>query len=109
MEVRAYTKNVRMSPKKVRQVAREIQGMEAAKALDTLKFIPRKSARLIGKTLQSAMANAENNHNLNADDLTVAEAIVEEGRALRRFIPCARGSAHPIRKRSCHIRITLSE
>jgi len=109
MEVKAYTKNVRMSPKKVRQVAREIQGMEAAKALDTLKFIPRKSARLIGKTLQSAMANAENNHNLNADDLTVAEAIVEEGRTMRRFIPCARGSAHPIRKRSCHIRITLSE
>ena len=59
MEVRAYTKNVRMSPKKVRQVAREIQGMEASRAMNTLKFIPRKSARLISKTLQSAMANAD--------------------------------------------------
>ena len=61
--------------------------MEASRAMNTLKFIPRKSARLISKTLQSAMANAENNHNLNADDLTVSEAIIEEGRTMRRFIP----------------------
>ena len=109
MEVRAYTKNVRMSPKKVRQVARQIQGMEASQARAVLKIIPRKSARLIGKTLQSAMANAENAHNINPDGLTISEAIVEEGRVLRRIIHCARGSAHPLRKRSCHIRITLSE
>ena len=55
------------------------------------------------------MANAENAHNINPDGLTISEAIVEEGRVLRRIIPCARGSAHPLRKRSCHIRITLSE
>jgi large subunit ribosomal protein L22 len=54
------------------------------------------------------MANAEHNHNLNADDLTVS-AIIEEGPALRRFRPCARGSAHPFRKRQCHIRITLTD
>ena len=98
-----------MSPKKVRQVAREIQGMEASRAMNTLKFIPRKSARLISKTLQSAMANAENNNNRNADDLYISEAIVEEGPALKRFRPCARGSAHPYKKRMSHLRITLSD
>jgi large subunit ribosomal protein L22 len=55
------------------------------------------------------MANAENNFDLNPDDLIVSEAIVEEGPAFKRFQPCARGSAHPLKKRTCHIRITLSE
>jgi large subunit ribosomal protein L22 len=54
---------------------------------------------MLGKTLQSAMANAENNANLNADDLVISEAIVEEGPALKRFRPCARGSAHPYKKK----------
>ena len=109
MQVKAYSKYARISPKKAREVSRLLPGRKAGEAASLLKYIPRKAARLLGKTLQSAMANAENNHNLNADDLTVSEAIIEEGRTMRRFIPCARGSAHPIRKRSCHIRITLSE
>jgi len=74
-----------------------------------LKFIPRKAARLLGKTLRSAMANAENNSNLNADDLIISEAIVEAGPALKRFRPCARGSAHPYKKRMSHLRITLTD
>ena len=65
--------------------------------------------RLLSKTLQSAMANAENNNNLNADDLQIEEAIVEDGPALKRFRPCARGSAHPYKKRMSHLRITLSD
>jgi len=109
MEVQALTKYARMSPKKVREVAREIQGRPAAEALDLLKFIPRKSARLIAKTLTSAVANAENNHNLSSDALTVKRALIEEGPAFRRFQPVARGSAHPIRKRTSHIRIILSD
>lgn len=109
MEVQALTKYTRMSPKKVREVAREIQGRSASEALDLLKFIPRKSARLIGKTLKSAVANAENNHNLSSDTLTVKRALIEEGPAFRRFNPVARGSAHPIRKRTSHIRIILSD
>ena len=64
MEVQALTKYARMSPKKVRDITREIQGLKANEALDMLGFIPRKSARLVAKTLQSALANAENNHNL---------------------------------------------
>lgn len=109
MEVSALTKYARMSPKKVRDVARSIQGRPASEALDTLRFIPRKSARLIAKTLRSAMANAENNHNLSSDSLFIKSAIIEQGAAMRRFRPTARGQAHPYRKRSSHIKIVLEE
>jgi len=109
MQIQAYTKYARMSSKKVRDVAREIQGRNAAEALDLLSFIPRKSARLLRKTLASAIANAENNNNLVADNLTVFNAVIEEGPALKRFRPAARGSAHPYSKKTCHIRIVLSD
>lgn len=109
MEVQALTKYTRMSPKKVREITREIQGRSAADALNVLQFIPRKSARLVEKTLKSAVANAENNHNLPSDDLHIKLAVVEEGPVFRRFRPVARGSAHPIRKRTSHIRIVLSD
>jgi large subunit ribosomal protein L22 len=109
MEVRAYTKHARMSPKKVREVARAIQGMNAVEALNTLKFVPRKSARLLEKTLKSAIANAENNHDLDGDSLTIHRAIIQEGPAFKRFRPAARGSAHPYKKRTSHIEIILSE
>ena len=109
MEVRALTKYVRMSPMKVRQVTRQIQGLPAADAADLLKFIPRKSARLVAKTLNSAIANAENNHNLSSSSLVVAKAVADEGPAFKRYKPAARGSAHPIRKRTTHITIVLAE
>lgn len=109
MEVTALTKFARMSPLKVREVAREIQGRKASEAMELLRFIPRKSARLLSKTLQSAIANAENNANLVADDLVIAKAVIEEGPAFKRFRPVSRGSAHPIRKRTSHIRIVLSD
>ena len=109
MEVQALTKYVRMSPKKVREVARVIQGKPAPDALDLLRFTPRKSARLLHKTLTSAVANAENNHNLSSDSLVIKSAVVEEGPVLRRFQPVSRGSAHPIRKRMSHIRIILTD
>lgn len=109
MEVQALTKYVRMSPKKVREVAREIQGRKAAIAVSHLEFIPRKSARLIAKTLKSAIANAENNHNLSSDDLIIHRALVEKGPVFKRFRAGARGSAKPIKKRTSHIRIILSD
>ena len=71
MKVKAYTKYARMSPLKVRKVARAIQGRNAAEALEILNNISRKSARLIGKTLKSAISNAENNNNLSSDSLRV--------------------------------------
>jgi large subunit ribosomal protein L22 len=109
MEVTAYTKYSRISAKKAREVARELRGKPANEALELLSFIPRKAARLLHKTLHSAVANAENNHNLNSDDLVIKEAIIEEGPAFKRFKAAARGSAKPIRKRTSHMRIVLTE
>ena len=109
MEVQALTRNARMSPKKVREVARTIQGRAANDAVEYLTLIPRKSARLIVKTLKSAIANAENNNNLAADTLTVKSAIVENGPVLKRFKAGAKGTAMPRRKKMSHIRIVLSD
>jgi large subunit ribosomal protein L22 len=109
MEVQALTRNARMSPKKMREVSRIIQGRKAAEAVDYLALIPRKSARLIAKTLRSAIANAENNNNLSADSLTVKFALIENGPVLKRFKAGARGTAKPRVKRMAHIRIVLSD
>jgi large subunit ribosomal protein L22 len=109
MEVQALTRYARMSPKKVREVARTIQGRKAADAVDYLMLVPRKSAKLIAKTLKSAIANAENNNNLSADSLTVKSAIIENGPVLKRFKAGARGTAMPRRKKMSHIRIILSD
>ncbi len=109
MEVQALTRYARMSPKKVREVARTVQGRKATEAVDLLTLIPRKSARLIVKTLKSAIANAENNNNLAADSLVVKSAIVENGPVLKRFKAGARGTAMPRRKKMSHIRIVLSD
>jgi large subunit ribosomal protein L22 len=109
MQVRSTTKYARISPKKMRDVAREIQGLAVSEALDALTYTPRKAAHLIGKTLKSAIANAENNHELSADELIVGEAVIGEGPTLKRFKPRARGSAGAIRKRTSHIFITLTD
>ena len=109
MEVQALTRYARMSPKKMRDISRIIQGRKAADAVDYLNLIPRNSAKLIAKTLKSAIANAENNNNLSADSLTVKSAIIENGPVLKRFKAAARGSAAPRRKKMSHIRIILSD
>ncbi|MFM8335557.1 MAG: 50S ribosomal protein L22 [Opitutaceae bacterium] len=109
MEVQSLTRYARMSPKKVREVARTIQGRKAADAVEYLTLVPRKSARLIAKTLKSAIANAENNNNLPADSLVVKSAIIENGPVLKRFKAGARGTAMPRRKKMSHIRIVLTD
>ena len=109
MEIQALTRYARMSPKKMREVVRTIQGRKAPDAVDLLSIIPRKSARLIAKTLKSAIANAENNNNLSVDSLTVKSAVIENGPVLKRFKAAARGSAAPRRKKMSHIRIILSD
>jgi large subunit ribosomal protein L22 len=90
-------------------VTREIQGLPVSAALDLLAFTPKKAAFLIGKTLKSAVANAENNANLKVGGLVVKEAVVGEGPTLKRIMPRARGSASRILKRTSHIRIVLSD
>ena len=109
MEVQALTKHCRMSPKKVGEVTRQIQGLSASRALEVLQFIPRKSARLIEKTLKSAIANATHNAKLNPELLRVKIAAANEGTRIKRFQPKARGSAGPILKRMSHIRIVLTD
>ena len=109
MQVKSTYKFARISAFKAREVTRAIQGLPATDALDILRFTPKKAALLVIKTLKSAIANAENNNNLNAASLVVQEAIVGEGPTFKRSQPKARGSAGPIRKRTSHIRITLTD
>lgn len=109
MQVRSTYRFAKISAFKAREVTREIQGLPASDALDLLRFVPKKAAGLVRKTLASAVANAENNNNLNAANLVVQEAVVGEGPTSKRFQPRARGSAGPIRKRTSHIRIILTD
>jgi large subunit ribosomal protein L22 len=109
MEVYAIAKNVPMSPQKMREMVRQIQGLPALQAQAVLAIVPRKSARYVAKTLRSAIANAENNNKLKPESLRVKEAVAGSATIIKRFTPKARGSAGPIIKRRCHIRITLSD
>ena len=109
MQVTSTYKFARISAFKAREVTREIQGHSASEALDLLAFSPKKAAFLVKKTLKSAIANAENNAELRVDTLLVKEAVVGEGPTFKRFRPRARGSASPLRKRTSHIRIVLSD
>ncbi len=109
MQIKSIYRGARISAFKAREVTREIQGLPVAAALDLLAFTPRKAAVMIAKTLKSAIANAENNSNLRSDKLVVQEATVGEGPTLKRFQPKARGSAGPIRKRTSHIRIIVTD
>lgn len=109
MSVRSVLKYARISSQKARQVTRAITGMPVAKALSVLDFTPKKAAFLVGKTLRSAIANAENNHELDASDFIVQSAIATPGPALARIMPRARGSAAPIKKRMTHITVIIGE
>ena len=109
MQIKSIYKGARISAFKCREVTRAIQGLPVAAALDILAFTPKKAAGLIAKTLKSAVANAENNNQLRVEKLVVQEATVGEGPTFKRFQPKARGSAGPIRKRTSHIRIILTD
>ena len=109
MQVQAITRNVRMSAQKMREMVRQIQGLPARRAQAVLAVVPRKSARVVAKTLDSAIANAENNNKVKPETLRVKEAVAGTATSLRRMTPKARGSAGPILKRRCHIKITVSD
>jgi len=98
-----------MSAQKMREVVRQIQGLSALQAQAVLAVVPRKGARFAAKTLKSAIANAENNNKLRPETLRIKEAVAGTATTLKRFQPKARGSAGPILKRRCHIKITLSD
>jgi large subunit ribosomal protein L22 len=109
MEATAITKYVRISPSKARDLAKAIQGLPVHRALEFTESNTRKAAFLIGKTLKSAIANAENNQGLSADELFVRQAWIEDGPVSGRWQPVARGMAHPIQKRTSHIKIVLTD
>src|ERR1700750_513783 len=109
MQVRSTYRYAKISPFKVREVTRAIQGLPVSAALDIVAFSPKKAAHLIAKTLRSAVANAENNANLRVDGLVVKEATVGEGPTMKRMMTRARGSGSRVLKRSAHIRIVLTD
>ena len=106
-EAIATAKYIRMSPTKARQVVDLIRGRHVDEARRVLKFTPRGAALPVGKVLESAIANAEHNRGLPADELVVVRAWADEGPTLRRFRPRAQGRATRIRKRTCHISVVV--
>src|ERR1700704_4336570 len=108
-EARAVTRLMRVSPQKLNLLAQLIRGKKVDKALADLTFTRKRSAVDVKKTLESAIANAENNHNLDVDDLVVAQAYVGNAMILKRFSPRARGRAGRIRKPFAHLTIVVRE
>jgi len=109
MEVSATLKRCRISPQKCRLTANPLRGLSVERALETLRFSNTKSAILVLKLLESAIANAENNEGADIDELKVHEIRVDQGMTIDRFRARARGRASPIKKRTSHITITLSD
>ena len=105
---RAVARYVRISPYKVRQVLDLIRGYDAERAQEILKFCERDAAIVVGKLLASAIANAEHDHAMVADELFVSACYADEGPTLKRWRPRARGRATRIRKRTCHITLLVS-
>jgi large subunit ribosomal protein L22 len=109
VRVSATAKYLRGSTRKARLVTEAIRGKPVEEAIALLRFMPQHAARDVALVLRSATANAENNHNLSAEDLIVIDAIANEGPTLKRFQPRAQGRAFPIHKPMTHITITVAD
>ena len=109
MEVRAVVKYVRISPRKVRKLVDAVKGKPVETALDTLKFMPMKAAGMVEKVVRSAVANADQNPDIDVDTLIVRNIIADQGPTLKRFKARARGRGTRILKRTSHITVVLSE
>ncbi len=109
MQVSATAKRLRVSPRKARLVVDLVRGMPVAAALDVLSFSTQKSAGLVRKVVESAIANAEINENADVDELRIAEIYVNKGVTMKRIRPRAKGRADRIFKRSCHITVTVTD
>lgn len=109
MEVKASANFVRIAPRKVRIVVDLVRGKAVGEALAILRNTPRAASPLVEKVLKSAVANAEHNFELDADDLYVAKAFVDQGPTLKRFRPRARGMANRILKKTSHITLMVAE
>lgn len=109
MEARAEAKYVRISPRKVNYICKEIRGKQVDEALTILHFTPKKGAEVLEQVLRSAIANAENNLSLDRDTLVVSQAWANDGPTMKRWHPKAKGAAYPILKRTSHIGVVVSE
>ncbi len=105
----AVAKNVRMSPRKVRLVLDLIRNQKATEAVETLRFVQKAAARPVLKVLESALANAEHNHKLEREQMIIVDCYADMGPTIHRATPRAMGRAHPIRKRTSHIWIYVSD
>ena len=109
MESTARARHVRIAPRKVRLVMDMVRGKPVEEALQTLGLVRKAASPVIAKVIRSAVANAENNHEMNTEGLIISRAFVDEGPTLKRFMPRAMGRATMIRKRTSHITVVLSE
>jgi large subunit ribosomal protein L22 len=109
MEVRAVAKYVRISPRKVRKMVDSVKGQPVEKALDTLKYMPLKAAKIVEKTMRSAVANADQHPDIDVDNLVVRNVTADQGPTLKRFKARARGRGTRILKRTSHITVILAE
>jgi len=109
VEVRSVQRGIRMSAQKVRLVLEVVRGKPAREALAILKFLPKRAARPVLAAVRSAVANAENNFNMDPDDLVIMRCSADEGRTLKRWRPRARGRVNQILKRSSHITVVVAE
>ena len=109
MEARAQARYVRVTPMKARRVIDLIRGMQASDAQDVLRFAPQAASEPVGKVLASAIANATNNHAMDARELVVSQAFVDEGPTLKRIRPRAQGRAYRVGKRTSHITVIVSD
>jgi large subunit ribosomal protein L22 len=109
MRVSATAKYLRGSTRKTRLVTQAIKGKRVEDATAILRFMPQKAAGEVARVLKSATANAENNHNLSAEDLVIVDAVANEGPTIKRFQPRAQGRAFPIHKPMTHITIVVAD
>ena len=109
MQARAEAKYIRISPLKVNFICKEIRGKQVDEALAILRFTPKKGARVLEKVLNSAIANAENNFNMDRDNLYVTDAYANDAPHMKRWRPKAKGMAYPLIKRSSHIGVAVKE
>jgi large subunit ribosomal protein L22 len=104
---KAILKNYRQSPRKVRLVANSVRGKKVSAALVDLSFVPKRAAEPLKKLIESAVANAKNNNDVDADTLVIKSIQVDQGFTMKRWMPRARGTAHPIRKKTCKVTVVV--
>jgi len=109
MEVKAISKNIRTSPRKLRLMADLVRGKKVDEALTILKFLSSPSAQSVAKVVKSAAANAENNYEMTPSDLKITNILIDEGRTMKRFRAGPRGRVKPILKRSSHVTVIVKE